>query len=111
MKRIILCALMALPVASHAEPGQDSWGDHNVSLHFAGEAALGSIAGAVIEDKRIAFAAAFAVGLAREQWKREHGYSNYTPNRLIADGVGAALGVYVGSCVLTGRAITCHMQF
>ena len=106
-------AAVAAIVASepaHAVEG-DKWGDPNVKLHFQGEFLVGAAAGYFIDSKPLAFAAAMVPGLAREEWKRRNGYASYKASRLVADSLGAALGVYVGNCVIRDRSITCHMEF
>lgn len=111
LKALAACVLLAAASAAHACPKGDCWGEEHVSLHLGGEFVLGAAAGLATDNKPAAFAAAFAVGLAREQWKREHGFANYQPSRLVADAAGAALGVYVGRCVLMQRSITCAVEF
>lgn len=106
---VALAGLMAYEQA-HAVSG-DHWGEEHVKQHFQGELALGVAAGYFIQSKPLAFAAAITPGLLREEWKRQNGYASYKPSRLVADSIGAALGVYLGNCVIRDRSVTCKLEF
>jgi hypothetical protein len=99
------------PAAEAAQAPQDKWGDGHVKMHFAGEFALGALAGSMIESKPLAFAVAMVPGIYREEWKRHHGFDSYSQSRMVADIAGAALGVYTGRCLLREHSVTCGWEF
>ena len=111
-ERVFLAFSVAMTfLACGVAQAGDRWGDEHVKGHLAGEAVIGTVSGLVIESKPAAFAVALVPGLYREQWKKRHGYDSYSASRLAADIAGAAIGVYVGRCVIADRSITCNVEF
>ena len=104
-------ALAAVAIVCQPAEAGDRWGDEHVKDHLAGEAVIGTVSGFAIKSKPAAFAVALVPGLYREQWKKRHGYDSYSASRLAADIAGAAIGVYVGRCVIADRSITCNVEF
>lgn len=105
---ILATGLLISAGKSHATTGQDSWGDAHAKIHFIGEALIAQSVLEITDNRALAFGSSLAVGLAREEWKRQHGFSHYTANRLILDAAGA----YVGSrCRVTLEDVRCSWKF
>lgn len=79
--------------------------------HAAVSAVFGAIAGASMDSKAAAFGIAMVPGLLKEIHDSRKDGSGFSGRDLAADAIGAALGVYVGNCVIRGRSLTCSFSF
>lgn len=114
MKRIIIAAMLFAATQSHAGriATGDSWVGADKYQHAAGEAIIGLAAGAYFEDKSTAFAVAMIPGIAKEIYDYRHSDKHSASFKdLAADAVGAAIGVYVGNCIIRHNQILCGWRF
>lgn len=107
MIRTIAVALMLTCSAAHA----DEWLGRDKAKHAAVSFALGAGAQMILpEDKPVAaFALALMPGIAKELSDSRKGGSGWSNKDLVADAVGAAMGVYVTRTVqirLGRRSVT-----
>lgn len=106
------CGLMAaLCLPAFAGGSGDRWGDSHVKLHVIGEAAIAAAVTAATDSRTAGFGAAMAVGITREEWKRQRGFAHYAPSRIAADLVGAAMGAQLGHCLVSGGGVACAWNF
>lgn len=102
----------ALALHTPKARAQDRWGDAHAKVHLVGEAGIASLATlAANNDPVVGFWTATAVGLAREEWKRQHGFSNFTVNRLVLNTAGAALGAYTTHWIIGPGRVVYHLEF
>lgn len=105
-------AAVAVIVATEPAQAQDQWTGPDKAKHVAGSAALGAVAGVAVTDKQTAFALAMVPGVAKEVHDATRpGGSGWSWKDLAADALGAAVGVYVGNCVIVAKSITCRVEF
>lgn len=117
MRKLIICALLCAAGAVHADfkvsqSSADSWSGKDKQKHAIGSAILGFGAGLTFEDKRVAFGAALAVGLAKElhDAAAKNG-TGFSYKDMTANVAGAAVGVYAGNCLVRLQSITCGWRF
>jgi VanZ family protein len=91
-------AVLLTAPAGQAQPiGRDKW------LHAGGSAGLGVVAATLTEDRKRAWALAMAPGVAKELYDARPGGTGFSVPDLIADGVGAYLGVRLGGRLIIKR--------
>lgn len=117
MKKIAALTLILISACAHAydfrlaEEG-DSWTGKDKKLHFAGSAALGLVAGAAVDDKRIAFGAAVGIGFLKEMRDAtKKGGTGFSYKDMGANIAGAAVGVYAGNCLIRLQSVSCGWEF
>lgn len=93
MKKILIAAALMFSTAAHA----DEWLGRDKAKHAAVSFALGAGAQMILpEDKPVAaFALAMMPGIAKELSDSRKGGSGWSNKDIVADAVGAAMGVYV----------------
>lgn len=102
---------VAVIVATEPAHAGDKWTGADKAQHVAGSALLGTVAGVAIKDKWTAFALAMVPGVAKEIWDSKQPNHTASFKDLAADALGAAVGVYVGNCVIVAKSITCRVEF
>lgn len=107
-KKLAAMGVMALSGSAHAA---DAWGQENVKYHLVGEAAIAGIVTAATDSRLAGIGAALAVGMAREEWKRRHGFDSYSSSRIAADVAGALIGAQLGHCAVNMRTVSCMWSF
>ncbi len=113
MKKFLIIALFACSFSFADEiTWKDKWAGKDKFQHATIEIAIGTVTGAYFEDKTTAFAVAMLPGIAKEIYDYKHSNKHSASFKdLAADAVGAAVGVYVGNCVIRKQSITCAWQF
>ncbi len=98
MNRIL--TLIALTLACSAASAADEWASRDKLQHAALSAGIAAAATAVTKDERIGFAAAVAVGVAKELYDASN-RDKHTPSwkDLAADVAGAYVGAKLGGVV------------
>lgn len=102
---------VTFPLLSNAAPGQDNWGDAHAKFHWLMAVGSGAVASHFIDDPLLAYGASLLPLIAREEWKRAHGFSHYQPSRNVAHLLGAGIGLYGERCLYTLRSVTCAWEF
>ena len=103
MKRyaIILAASMLLPNLAIA---QDKWSGADKKMHFGVSAVLGFAAvNQWPDDKPKAFMVAMIPGLLKEVSDAQKGGTGFSGKDLVANALGAAVGVYAGGWMISRR--------
>lgn len=119
MKAKFTLAIIAIAASSLCHAAEfkfsergERWTGDDKKKHAIGSAILGFGAGLTFEDKRVAFGAALAVGLAKEikdaTAKTGTGFSY---KDMAANVAGAAVGVYAGNCLVRLQSVTCGWEF
>lgn len=113
MNRSLLLTMLTVCTCTsvYAAPGQDNWGDAHAKFHWLGAVASGAIASHYIESPALAYGTALLPLLAREEWKRKHGFSHFQPSRNAAHLLGAGIGLYSERCVYRLQSVTCGWEF
>jgi uncharacterized protein YfiM (DUF2279 family) len=84
----------ALLLTSHPANAQDSWRGPDKTEHFLGSFVLGAAAGGVFPDRPwAAFGAAMVPGVLKELIDSRQPGNKFSGKDLVADALGAALGV------------------
>lgn len=99
-------AVIMGPPASHAEPLQ-----LDKIAHASVSATLGSTARILVDDPWKAWAIAMAPGLVKELYDSRKGGTGFGVGDLIADGIGAAVGVKVAGLSLKRRGFVYTRKF
>lgn len=107
MKKLLIATAILIANTAHA----DEWLGQDKAKHAAVSFALGAGAQMILpEDKPVAaFALAMMPGIAKELSDSRKGGSGWSNKDLVADAVGAAMGVYVTRTVqirLGRRSVT-----
>lgn len=87
---------LALLFSGHAA-AQDSWTGHDKQLHFLVSAGFGVASGAYFESKWTAFGVAMLPGLAKEIIDSRSEGNKFSGKDIVANAVGAGLGVQLGA--------------
>lgn len=96
MKKILFAVAILAVTNAHA----DDWTGRDKAKHAAVSFALGAGAGAIMPDNKTeAFALAMLPGIAKELSDSRKGGSGWSNKDLIADALGAYVGVQLGSNV------------
>lgn len=111
-----LAAIVMAFAATLAHAGgfnnSDSWTGNDKAQHAYYSAAIGLAAGSMIEDKKTAFFVAMVPGIAKEIYDYHHNDKHSASYKdLAADALGAAVGVYVGNCIIRHNSFVCHYEF
>jgi len=102
LRKLLLASLLALSLNAQAGPWNDTssqgWTGVDKAAHASVEFVLGTTASVMLpeDNKTKAFALAFSVGLAKEAYDTRKGGSGWSNKDLVADAVGAYLGVQIG---------------
>lgn len=123
-------ALAALFVQTSAQAGDmvvtDTWNGKDKPDHLVGSAALGLASAALVTDARSSatlrewgcgtdcqrWALALVPGVAKEAWdSRRGGPGNWSWKDMLANGVGAYLGVKLGGWIFTPRGVVVQRAF
>jgi uncharacterized protein YfiM (DUF2279 family) len=108
----VLVAAIAVIVATEPAHAQDNWTGADKAQHVIGSAVIGTVSGVALNDKWTAFAVSMVPGVLKEVYDAKHPDKHTASVKdLAANAVGAAIGVYMGNCVIRERSITCHMEF
>jgi len=110
MAAVSVAAVAAIVATEPAKA--DEWTGADKGLHVMGSAGIGTVAGLVIKDKWAAFAVSMVPGVLKEVYDAKHPDKHTASFKdLAADAVGAAVGVYMGNCVIRDRSVTCRVEF
>ncbi len=104
----LFSALTASPLVSASE---DTWNGSDKSLHLAVSAALGTATGMHFEDKWKAFGVAMIPGIAKEVIDSQRKDNHFSTKDIVADAIGAALGVQLGHWIITSKGLAFHSTF
>lgn len=88
----------------------DSWTTQDKKEHAIVSAMFGTMAGAAIEDKYVAFGVAMLPGIAKELYDAT-GKGTPSWKDLGADIVGSYVGVVLGNCLIRNNSIRCFWEF
>lgn len=113
MKRLFIVMFLASNLSfAGGIVWNDSWAGKDKVQHTAISAAIGAATGMYFEDKTTAFAVAMIPGIAKEIYDYKHSNKHSASFKdLAADALGAAVGVYLGNCVIRARSFSCHYEF
>ncbi len=98
----------------HRGPGPCSrrqLGGGDKARHLVVSAALGTASGAYFENKWTAFGVAMIPGLAKEIMDSRKHDNHFSGKDLVANAIGAALGVQLGHWMITSRGLTFQSSF
>lgn len=112
MKAIVITALLALSGCCKQAQAADEWLAKDKYQHFAGSVGLGVVAGTLIEDRRVAFAAAMVPGVLKELYDAKHPDKHTASWKDLAwDAAGAYVGVQFGHLVVRKNFIGYQTEF
>lgn len=110
MKALIIC--IASLVAGSAAQAQDTWTGPDKKLHVAGSFAVGVVAGIYVQDnKPLAFGLAMVPGTVKELLDARQGGTGFSGKDMVANALGAALGVYASSWLVTYAKGTTRVSY
>ncbi|MDN3921502.1 hypothetical protein [Roseateles violae] len=100
-------AVLFAPPLGQAQPviGRDKY------MHAGVSVALGAAARSQISDPLKAWAWAMAPGLAKEVYDARRGGTGFSVADLVADGIGAYVGVQLGGLLFSRHSITYTRSF
>ena len=100
MRSLIVC--IATLVIGSASQAQDTWTGPDKKLHFGGSFVFGLAAGFQFpNNKPLAFGLALVPGLAKELMDAQKGGTGFSHKDMVANALGAALGVYTSGWLVT----------
>ena len=98
-------------IAAPAQAVEDNWGDADKVRHLVVSAALGTASGAYFENRWTAFGVAMIPGLAKEIMDSRKNDNHFSGKDLVANAIGAAMGVQLGHWLITSRGLTFRSSF
>ncbi len=106
---LLVCAAYLAAISPvHAA---DDWTGPDKTKHFMVSAAVGTISGFYLENKWKAFGVAMIPGLLKEVADSNDANNHFSSRDLVADALGAAVGVHVGHWILSRRGVSYHAAF
>lgn len=106
----LLCAMLCLAVLFAPDPSRAALQTDKV-VHATVSASLGSMARLVEPDPVKAWGLAMAPGLAKELYDARRGGTGFSVPDLIADAIGAYVGVRVAGLAISRNRITYQRRF
>jgi putative lipoprotein len=105
----LLCVLcLVFPVSAYAA---DDWNGPDKTRHFALSAMIGTLSAMHFESKWKAFGVALIPGLLKEVHDGSQADNHFSGKDLVADAVGAAVGVQIGHWLVTRDGIGYQAAF
>lgn len=102
MKTLTRTLCLSVSLFCGAAFAQDTWGGKDKAMHFGVSFVVGLAAGSQWPDnKPLAFGVAMIPGLVKELSDSGRGGTGFSGKDMVANAVGAALGVYTGSWMVT----------
>lgn len=98
-------------IAAPAHAVEDNWGGGDKARHVVVSAVLGTASGAYFENKWTAFGVAMIPGVAKEIMDSRKHDNHFSGKDLVANAIGAALGVQLGHWIITSRGLTFQSSF
>ncbi len=89
----------------------DEWSGSDKIKHVAVSAALGTASAMHFEDKWVAFGVAMIPGVLKEVADSTRKNNHFSGKDLVADALGAALGVQLGNWIVTTRGVGYRAAF
>lgn len=106
-----LALVVTLTSASAAHAVKDEWDGIDKAKHVAVSALIGTATGAYFENRWTAFGVAMIPGVAKELIDARAHDNHFSSKDLVADAVGAALGVQFGHWIITSRGVSFQSSF
>lgn len=112
MRRLFIPLVsMAVVVLSSPVLANDDWTGPDKTKHFIVSAALGTVSGVYVENKWKAFGLAMVPGLIKEIMDANDPNNHFSSRDLVADALGAAVGVHVGHWIISRRGVGYQTAF
>ncbi|MDD5390175.1 MAG: hypothetical protein PHD37_12565 [Gallionellaceae bacterium] len=106
----LLAAVAAVSFATTALAA-DEWNGSDKIKHVAVSAAFGTASAMHFEDKWVAFGVAMIPGVLKEVADSTRKNNHFSGKDLVADALGAALGVQLGNWIVTTRGVGYRAAF